>query len=293
METNSLITARLAESDLYSAYKKSFDQATGISLNLSPAGSSPDDKNMREADNAFCMAMRQSDKTCEMCRRVHQLLIQTLHEETKSVNCLAGLIESAVPVSVNGTIISYLGIGQVFVEAPGEDDFERIRHRILQFGKRFDDDELYKRFHEIPVIDYKQYEATLRLLEFFARQLGDLATQLSLEKDDIPNRIIKAKAYLEDHVTEEVSLDEVAKAVNLSSFYFSRLFKKETERSFVEYLSDLRVRKAQQLLGNTRMSISQVGFEVGFKSLTHFNRVFKKVTDTTPSAYRKQSGSLV
>jgi AraC-like DNA-binding protein len=66
------------------------------------------------------------------------------------------------------------------------------------------------------------------------------------------------------------------------------MFKKATGLNFTEYLSRVRIEKAKNLLLNPNLRISEIAFEVGFQSLTHFNRVFKKIVGQSPTDYRRQ-----
>ena len=79
-----------------------------------------------------------------------------------------------------------------------------------------------------------------------------------------------------------------AKAVNTSVRYFCKVFKNYTGITFVEYLTRLRIEKSKSLLLNPHKRISEVAFEVGFESLTQFNRSFKKHTGMTPTEFRTQ-----
>ena len=100
--------------------------------------------------------------------------------------------------------------------------------------------------------------------------------------------VIRAKEYLEDHYTDpNLTLNEVAQSLNITSAYLSRLFHEYQQHSFVEYLNELRVRRAVFLLTTTKLSVSEIGFRCGFSSAQNFSRVFKKYTDLTPSQYRE------
>ena len=85
----------------------------------------------------------------------------------------------------------------------------------------------------------------------------------------------------------DVSLQDFAKTVNTSTFYFCKLFTKATGLTFTDYLSRVRIEKAKNLLLNPNLRISEVAYEVGFLSLTHFNRMFRKLTGQSPSAWRE------
>ncbi len=99
--------------------------------------------------------------------------------------------------------------------------------------------------------------------------------------------IVQAKAYIAEHFTEEISLNEVAKYVCLSSAYFSTLFKAETGCSFIKYLQRVRIEHAKKMLKSTKVRISDIASSVGYRDLKHFNKIFLAETSVTPSEYRK------
>ena len=85
---------------------------------------------------------------------------------------------------------------------------------------------------------------------------------------------------------ETLSLGSVARRVNVSAGYFSILIKRATGLNFVAYLAQLRVEKAKNLLENPRFRVSEVAFEVGFGSVSQFNRTFRRLASMSPRAYR-------
>jgi len=78
----------------------------------------------------------------------------------------------------------------------------------------------------------------------------------------------------------------VAKAVNVSAGYFSELFHKTTGMTFTEYVARVRVEKVKHLLANPQLQITTIAYDTGFKSLSQFNRVFKRVSGISPREYR-------
>lgn len=78
----------------------------------------------------------------------------------------------------------------------------------------------------------------------------------------------------------------MAAVVHTSIFYFCKLFRKVMGTTFTEFVSRTRFEKAKNLLLNPNLRISEVAYEVGFQSLTHFNRVFNKITGESPADYR-------
>lgn len=101
-----------------------------------------------------------------------------------------------------------------------------------------------------------------------------------------PVAIWKARKYIDEHSREELSLTRVAKAVNMNPNYLSENFKQVTGINFVDYVAHARFKNACDLLRNSRLRISEIAFAVGFQSLSQFNRVFKKLSGKSPSAYR-------
>ena len=101
------------------------------------------------------------------------------------------------------------------------------------------------------------------------------------------NQIIdKAKAYINEHFNEDISLQQVADYVFFNSSYFSRFFKQHTGENFRDYLIKIRISKAAELLADDRYKIYEVGEKTGYQNSKYFMRQFKQITGVTPAAYR-------
>lgn len=99
--------------------------------------------------------------------------------------------------------------------------------------------------------------------------------------------IAAAKKEIENHyMTEEISLNTVAISVGMSPSYFSSIFSKEAGKTFVEYLTEVRIEKAKEFLMCSSMKTSEIGYEVGYKDPHYFSYVFKKVQGCSPKEYR-------
>ncbi|BAU25999.1 AraC-like DNA-binding protein [Aneurinibacillus soli] len=98
--------------------------------------------------------------------------------------------------------------------------------------------------------------------------------------------IQQCSRYINEHYTEDLTVTCVAGQVNLSPAYFSRLFKKETGRSFVEYVTFVRLQRAIWLLRHTNKTIEQIAEELGFNTPNYFSAIFKKYAGLAPSEYR-------
>jgi AraC-like DNA-binding protein len=99
-------------------------------------------------------------------------------------------------------------------------------------------------------------------------------------------RIWKARNFIDEHISEELSLTKVAKAADTSPNYLSEKFKEATGINFVQYVALGRYQKAATFLRDADLRVSEIAFAAGFQSLSQFNRVFKKFSGKTPTEYR-------
>lgn len=93
-------------------------------------------------------------------------------------------------------------------------------------------------------------------------------------------------SYIDSHYTEDISLEQLAKLAGYSKFHFTRLFKQYADSTFYDYLCYKRIRVAEDLLSDPRIPITEIALQVGFSSISTFNRTFKKLKNCTPSEYR-------
>ncbi|MDO4621643.1 MAG: response regulator [Eubacteriales bacterium] len=98
----------------------------------------------------------------------------------------------------------------------------------------------------------------------------------------------QAIAYIQQHYSEEIDMSRIAESMGFSSAYLTKLFNRYAGQSPLKYLTELRIRKAQELLKNTDYPISTVGEMVGYPDQFYFSKTFRKSTGQNPSAYRKQ-----
>ncbi len=105
----------------------------------------------------------------------------------------------------------------------------------------------------------------------------------------------KVKKYITENYHREISMNDAAKETNLSYHYFSKFFKDSMGKSFVEYLTELRVDKSKELLKDTSYSIKEICYKIGYSDPNYYCKIFKKVTGMTPTEYRdnKQSGEVM
>ena len=127
------------------------------------------------------------------------------------------------------------------------------------------------------------------LREWFLGKLEAACRKVATRREEQSESVIsKAKTYIRENFANELSLDEVSRYVNISPYYFSKLFKEEAGENFIEYLTRIRIAHAKELLKNPELSIKEICLMSGYSDPNYFSRLFKKQEDVTPSEYREQ-----
>lgn len=276
--------SRLTNSQLFRDYAQSFEQITGLSLGLRDADDWPPSRRGRKCGNAFCALMVASGRICVACEQAKG---EADSSEPRTVTCLAGLCDSGVPVQRHGVTIGFLEIGGLLLHPPSQRQFDATLEVLRRWELPFDRAQLQASYFRSPQVSVDQHQSILRLLTIFARHLSLLAEQPASTSDGVePAPVTNARAFIKEHYRDRLSLGAVARAVSVSPAHFSRLFKKTTLLSFTNYLAWVRVEQAKQMLSNPGLRINEIAFAVGFQSVPHFNRVFKKLNGVSPRAYR-------
>jgi two-component system response regulator YesN len=158
-----------------------------------------------------------------------------------------------------------LGKGEEFFENPFKDKSQGNR-LVLSY-------ELTKKYIQTSFLQTMEYRD-----EIIASRYNDVINQ--------------AKDFIHDNFQkEELSLNMVSSSVFISPSHFSTIFSQRTGETFIKYLTDLRMKKAKELLRGTDMRTSEVGYNVGYKDPHYFSYLFKKTQNCTPKQYRQLNQS--
>ena len=107
--------------------------------------------------------------------------------------------------------------------------------------------------------------------------------------DGLPmDKLRKVTEYINDNLEHDLSLNAIAATIGMSSYHFARMFKQSIGLAPHQYVIERKLKRAQVLLTTTELTILEVCFRVGFKSQSHFTRLFRKLTGITPRAYRSR-----
>jgi AraC-like DNA-binding protein len=242
-------------------------------------------------ENTFCRMLAERPATLAVCLQSHAEIVQHTGTAPRTETCPFGLTETAVPLRLGERTIGFLRIGQVLRRSAIESDKSRAAGKLAECGVHFNG-AIRKGWEATPIIPRDKYAAIVRLLSFFAAQLSGLANQLVLERQNAePPLVQKAREYIEKHKTEEISLANVAKSAGASVFHFCKVFHKTTGLKFTDYVSRVRLEGARNQLLNPNLRISEIAYDVGFQSLTQFNRTFKRVFGQSPTELRAKLSS--
>ncbi|MBO7510738.1 MAG: helix-turn-helix domain-containing protein [Bacteroidales bacterium] len=135
---------------------------------------------------------------------------------------------------------------------------------------------------------FRQFLHFLYLLHLLSlsTEARELSSFASSEIYSDSRRVIKIKQYIRDHYAEELSLSMLADMVNMAPTSFSRFFQQRAGRSLADYIADVRIGHAAELLAGTSMFVSEICYQCGYNNISNFNRIFKSRKGMTPSEYR-------
>jgi AraC-like DNA-binding protein len=283
------LVAQLQRSQIYRDYEQAFRETTGLPISLRSIEAFDLPHHGDSKENPFCALMAQTNHSCAACLQLQRKVEEQAKLKPKTLKCFAGLCDSAVPVRVGENLIGFLQTGQILLHTPEKKEFTKTTQQLVKWGTEVDLKRLEEAYFQTRVLTRKQYESILRLLTIFAQHLSTLSNQLMVkaETEESP-AMAKARLFIAERHTEEISLTQVAGAVNMSAFYFCKVFKKATGMTFTDYLARVRVEKIKNLLLNPHKRVSEAAYETGFQSLSQFNRVFRRITGEAPSAYRER-----
>ncbi len=203
---------------------------------------------------------------------------------------VAGVVETQVPVRVGKNTIAVMLTGGVRLQPANAEHFAPVAKALLDDDRSAAEIRTAKvHFEHVPVMEPARYEAALAILQSFALQLGDSAHRLLFATaTHEPEAVRNAKSFIHTHLAEPMSLEAVASAVNVSPFHFCKLFKRATGLTFTDFVNRARVEKAKRMLMKPAARITEVAYDVGFQSLSHFNRSFRRIADESPTEFRSR-----
>lgn len=282
---NEKITSALAESRIYRDYSKAFGTLTGLPLTLRSLKTVPGQSGKQWS----CAVLGRPNCACRSCHKGFLRIVGGSSSRGAVIKCTKGCCGAAVPVRSGRDVVALLHVGPVpgrfrfpgLLVIPETEVFKSVDAAVRRERKR-------DRFVILP-LSQRRCRAAVTLLGIFADQLAGLCNQMVVQKQNgEPPLIARAREFIARHYGEDISSRQAARELHVSRCYFCKQFKKSTGLTFTEYVSRLRIERVKELLLNRNLRISEIAFQAGFQSLTHFNRLFLKVTGESPTGYRRR-----
>lgn len=142
----------------------------------------------------------------------------------------------------------------------------------------------------------KDFNKTVGLFEILhllseAKQISFITSDgyTQLQKVSETDRLAEVYKYIQNHYNEDINLSIIAGIANLTPQSFCRLFKKRTNKHFIEYLTEVRISNACRFLLDADLNISEIAYNCGYKTVSNFSKVFKGITGITPKGYRAKT----
>lgn len=272
-------------------YQDAFRAATGLPLRLVESDTEKwclDDQSINRSP--FCEKLNLCKSACHACVDVNKRLMEEADVAGPSTcHCFAGLYASAVPVRLGASTIAYLKTGQVFSRPPDEKNFRDV---LAVLGKKTITKEdaklLHDAYFQTRAVEPQRYQSMITLLASFAEQLSYHTEQLAIiDQGSEPTAIAKAKKYIHENLDQALPLGEVARVAGLSESHFCRLFKEATDLTLTDYINRCRIDWAKRELLRPEVRVSEIAYQIGYQSLSQFNRSFARITGTSPTNYRR------
>jgi AraC-like DNA-binding protein len=282
------IMRHLSRSQTFKDYERAFSEAMGLPLNIRGNDSWSPAHHGKGDDDSFAAILAHFNRARAACLRAQSDASREPESTVRTVRWFAGLSESAVPVFIGDHILGFLETGEVMLKNPTKKHFASVTRQLRAWGYKTDWKQLERAYFRSRVLLPDRYRAMLGLLKIFAQQLSALSNLMMLESNKAEPLVVqRARKFINEHKTETLSLSSVAQASGASVFHFCKVFKRSTGLRFTDYVARVRMEDARTQLLNPNRRISEVAYDVGFQSLTQFNRVFKRTVGLSPTQFRE------
>ncbi len=232
----------------------------------------------------YCRAVQDIEKKKLCANQETKLDIAEVEKQRKPFvrKCFAGVYEAIIPFYYQNKLSAVIKIGQA--KGSGETVPEDVLEKIETSLKN----EFISKYNALPQVDEKTLLDTANLIDYALKVFR--WDNYAYDEDAEHNvTAVKAKKIVDSYTWKsDFSVSQVAKELCVSKEHLSRIFKKKYGVSVVEYLTNMRIKRAKFLLINTSFSIQKIAEKCGFFDASYFSRTFKKTVGVTPSEYKKE-----
>lgn len=255
-----------------------FYNSTGTDLDLiKPDFISARDREIK--NNRYCKKIQASEKGKKACFISDDYLLEKCRKSKRieSHRCHAGLLNVAIPILHDDVILGYLMVGCIKPDA----DFSAIENYVKSLGVAMD--EIHKDYDEIPCYDEDRIQSISNIAVMFVKYI----LLENMIRDDNDTGVNRAVAYIDENISDSLSIKDITKATNMSKSVLYDKFHKYFNCTVSEYIKKRRIEKSIGFLTRTDMSIEEISQRVGFQSASYYSKTFKRIKGMTPIKYKK------
>lgn len=239
--------------------------------------------------SGFCSAIQKFPGVKARCVRCDQEHMAEAVRTGRLVryDCHLGLTEFTIPVSVEGEIIGLLQCGQVLGRRPDAAAWSAVRRRLATITPT--PRGLRRLFFRTRVIGPEVQDDLAALLELLANYIATARSHLKLQQFS-PGRqiVLRAQSFIRRNLSQPLTLAAVARSAFTSRRNLARHFRKETGQAVVEYVHQVRIARARELLTSSSRPILEIALDCGFGSVKQFHRIFRRLHRCSPGQWRNQ-----
>lgn len=290
---NDSLFDRLNESELFKTYQAAYRCATGLPLRLVRPETSVSDLLCQEDRNSapFCDRLNLCKSACNACIEVNERLMKeaSINGPT-TCHCFSGMAATAIPIRNGPALIGFLRTGQVFHQVPEPKRFDAVATTLTRQGLKAKDlEKLRTAYQQTRVVEPERYNSMITLLVTFGQQLNRHVEKLALiNEGSEPAAVSKAREFIDRTLADPLPLSLVARHAGLSESHFCRVFKESTGLTLTDYVNRRRIEWAKKELLKPEVRVSEIAFQIGYQSLSQFNRSFARFTGSSPTHFRRE-----
>lgn len=245
-------------------------------------------------DCALCKFVRSDERGRASCIRfaAHAVLEAAIEKKTYFYKCPYGLIDFAVPVFSGGEFVGAICGGQVRSSA-AKDFLDHVYPVATPADTGKPLSEIGRFFAEMPDLPADRLIESARFVEIMTADLDQLNTFIAMheisENEQLADelRLRPALTYIKENFARQITCEDMAGLCCISENYFSRLFGRLTGTTLPQYVTNLRIARAKEMLEEGKEKMRTIAYEVGYDDPSYFNRKFKQVTGMTPGEWQK------
>ncbi|MDX8335147.1 MULTISPECIES: PocR ligand-binding domain-containing protein [Cetobacterium] len=247
----------------------------------------------------FCKIFRKNKELNSFCEKcdVKALSKAFLSLKPYIYRCHAGLVDMIIPIIYQGELIGAFLVGQILLE--DEETFDLDNILVENIGKEFSIRKIAENYNFLKKVKYSELQSIASILHYTSVYITNCIKNKVWYNHKIENnikqerveyshsQISSAITHINENVRDNLHLEEVSNLCNLSVSQFSRVFKRETGKTFKEYVLMKKIEKAKYFLEITNKSLSEISNEIGIDDSSYFTKVFKKYEKMCPKEYRE------